>query len=124
MEKYRLIKVEETHDDVRCVRLRKPRMEELEVYQMADELTDLVVKQGCRKMALSLGPEAPDCMYSVFLAKLIMVQRNLHERGGEMLLCEVGPVTQTIFQACRLDAQFHFVTDFTAALARWGGQPQ
>jgi anti-anti-sigma factor len=118
MERYRNIKVEH-HGEVCCVRLRRPRLDEIEIYQTADELIDLCVRQGCRKLALSLGPEPPDCMYSVFLAKLIMIQRTLNEQGGEMVLCEVAPVVKTLFEACRLDNQFTFVPDFPAALARW-----
>jgi hypothetical protein len=118
MERYRYIDVER-RGEAFCVRLRRPRLEETEIYQTADELIELCTGQGCRKLALSLGPEPPDCMYSVFLAKLITVQRALHERAGEMVLCEVPPVVKTIFDACRLDRQFLFVPDFPAALARW-----
>ena len=118
MERYHFIRVDR-RGDVFCVRLGRTRLDEAEIYQLADELIDLCVIQGCRKLALSLGPEPPDCMYSVFLAKLISVQRTLREHRGEMVLAEVGPVVQTIFEACRLDNQFHFVPDFAAAITRW-----
>jgi hypothetical protein len=120
MDPYRLITVER-QGDVFCVRLRRPRLEEPEIYQFADEVLDLCTSQGCRRLALSLGPGRPDCMYSVFLSKLVTVQRRLHELGGEMVLCEVAPVVQTIFEAAKLDTQFLFVPDFAAALARWAG---
>jgi anti-anti-sigma factor len=122
MDRYRYVTVER-QGDVYCVRLRRARLDEGEIYQLADELIDLCLVQGCRKLALSLGPEPPDCMYSVFLAKLITVQRTLHEHRGEMVLCEVGPAVRTIFEACRLDRQFRFAPDFATAVARWDEEP-
>jgi hypothetical protein len=118
MDRFRLITVER-HGDVFCVRLRSARLEELEMYQFADEMDDLIVTEGCRKLALSLGPSRPDCMYSVFLAKLIGIQRRAQEHGGEMVLCDVAPVVWSIFEAAKLDQQFVRVADFAAARARW-----
>ena len=49
--------------------------------QLADEVVDLI-DGGCRKLVFTLGPESLQCLYSVFLAKLVMFQRVLRERGG------------------------------------------
>ncbi len=114
---HRLIDVQ-LRGDVWCVRLRRSRLEEPEVYELANELIGLA-DEGCRKLALGLGPGAPDCIYSVFLAKLMTVQRVLGEHGGAMVLCEVGPVTRTVFEASRLDDQFRFLPDFDAAVAHF-----
>ena len=114
---YRFIAAEQ-RGDVWCVRLRCARLEEAEVYELANELLGLV-HAGCRHLALSLGPAAPDCIYSVFLAKLMTVQRVLGEQGGAMVLCEVSPVTHTVFEASRLDDQFRFLPDFDAAVAHF-----
>ena len=72
---------------------------------------------GCRKVALSLGPKPPDCLYSVFLGKLISVQRRLQEKGRRLLLCEAGSEVQSIFAACKLLDHFTFAADFDAAAA-------
>jgi anti-anti-sigma factor len=117
---YRHIKVE-TQGDVFCVRLRNPRMDENAIFQFADELVSLAKQDGCRKLALSLGPAPPDCLYSVFLAKLVMVQRVHNESGGEMVLCDVTPPVKSTFDATQLDRRFTFVPDFDAAVARWSG---
>jgi anti-anti-sigma regulatory factor len=116
---YRLIAVER-RGDVCCVRLRLARMDEAEVYELANELLALA-DEGCPKVALSLGPDGPACMYSVFLAKLMTVQRVFGERGGELVLCEVSPVTRTAFAASRLDEKFQFLPDFDAAVAHFAG---
>jgi anti-anti-sigma factor len=105
--------------EVCCVRLCHRRLDEPMIYELAGELRALVEDDVCRKMALSLGPDAPECMYSIFLAKLITLQRLLRERQGELVLCHVQPMVRDIFAACGLDQLFEFVPDFEAALARW-----
>ena len=117
---YRHIKVE-TRGGVFCVRLRNPRMDENAIFQLGEELVALAKQDGCRRLALSLGPVPPDCLYSVFLAKLVMVQRVHNENGGEMVLCDITPLVKSIFDVTHLDRKFTFVPDFDAAVARWSG---
>jgi anti-anti-sigma factor len=109
----------EHRGDVFCVRLRRPRLDEPELSELAEELLGLVRRDGCRKLALSLGPRPPEFLYSVFLAKLISLQRVLREHGGEIVLCHAGPEVRSIFEACCLDALFLFLPDFEAAVAHW-----
>ncbi|HEY7158729.1 MAG TPA: STAS domain-containing protein [Gemmataceae bacterium] len=109
----------ERRGDVFCVRLRQPRLEEAAIYELSAELRDLVTNDGCRTMALSLGPESPECLYSIFLAGLITLQRVLREHGGELMLCHAQPDVRDIFKACGLDPLFHFLPDFEAAVAHW-----
>lgn len=113
---YRQISFERTKD-VLCVRLRRNRMEEQEIVAMAEELLSLINEHGCRKMIFCLGPGALDCLYSVFMATLVMLRRHLIERGGVLKLCEVSPQTQEIFEACHLQQYFDFEPDRATALA-------
>jgi anti-anti-sigma factor len=122
MNPSRLTEVER-RGDVFCVRLRRPRLDEPEIGELAEELLGLVRNDGCRKLALSLGPRPPEFLYSVFLAKLISLQRNLRERGGEIVLCQAGPDVRSIFEACCLDTLFPFLPDFDAAVAHWASPP-
>jgi hypothetical protein len=115
---YRYLEVER-RADVFCVRLRQSRLDEAMIHELAGELRSLVEEQSCRRMALSLGPDSPECLYSVFLAKLISLNRVLREHDGELLLCEVAPVVRDIFAACCLERLFHFVPDFGAAVKHW-----
>jgi anti-anti-sigma factor len=110
----------ERQGDVFCVRLCKHQMDEPDILEMADEVVALIDKQGCRKMVLSLGPGELDCLYSVFLAKLVMIRRHLTERGGVLKLCEASPETIGVFEACRLADYFEFVPDKATALAALG----
>jgi hypothetical protein len=109
----------ERRGDVFCVRLRQLRLEEAAIYELFTELRSLVTSDGCRKMALSLGPQSPECLYSIFLAKLITLQRVLREHDGELLLCQASDDVHAIFESCCLDRLFHFLPDFEAAVAHW-----
>jgi hypothetical protein len=109
----------ERRGDVFCTRLRHPQLDEPMIHELAGELRQLVIEESCRKLALSLGPDAPQCLYSVFLAKLITLQRVLNEHEGELLLCNVSPPVRSIFATCCLDQLFRFIPDFDAAVALW-----
>jgi hypothetical protein len=115
MNQYRFITVEQ-RGDAACVRLKKTRIDETEIYEMGGELVDLCESGGCRKLALSLGPQPPDCLYSVFLAKLITIRNTLRKHGGQFVLCELSPVAYSVFEACLLHREFTFAPDFDAAV--------
>ena len=95
---YRHIVVERKID-VFCIHLRQRKLDESEIYALADELLHLISAEGCRKMVISLGPDEPQCLYSVFLAKLISVRRHLMEKGGALKLCEAGSAVTDVFAA-------------------------
>jgi len=105
--------------DVTYVGLKKHHLGESEVLELADEVVGLI-HGGCRKMAFSLGPGALECLFSVFLAKLVMFQRVLRERGGALVLCDVTPEVLGVFKACRLDELFQFAPDRCGAAAALG----
>jgi hypothetical protein len=112
---FQYIKVDR-QGDVFCVRLRQRRFEESEVYQLSEELLSLVSEQNCRRMALSLGPEEPECLYSVLLAKLITLRRRLLESGGELRICDASPAVREAFEACQLKEYFDFTPDMQGAV--------
>lgn len=107
----------EHRQGVCCVRLLRRRLDEVEVYKLGDELIGLVGDPACRKMALSLGPEPPECLYSVLLARLLTLRRKLQEAGGALVLCEVGAEALDVFEAARLKEYFTFAPDLPAAIA-------
>ena len=107
----------EQRGEVFCVRLRRFRIDEPDIPNLASELITLGSTPGCKKVVLSLGPRPPECLYSVFRAKLMTVQRRLTEHGSSLVLCEVSPEVLGIFQVCRFAEHFQFVPDFDAATA-------
>jgi hypothetical protein len=105
----------EVRGNLRCVRLAHPRFEEGQIDALANEILAVGAEDGCSRVVLSLGPKPPDCLYSVFLGKLISVQRRLREKGRQLMLCEACPSVMAIFSACKLVEHFTFVADFEAA---------
>jgi hypothetical protein len=105
--------------DVFCVRFRSHHMSEADILETADELLGLISKDGCRKMVLSLGPGEIECLYSVFLAKLVMVRRHLAEGNGRLKIAEASNATIGVFEACRLREYFEFEPDVPTAVAHF-----
>jgi anti-anti-sigma regulatory factor len=104
-------------DDVFCVLMRQRKLTETEVQEFTEELLSLIQDQGCRKLVLSLGPGSPDCLYSIFLAKLFAVRRRITELGGVMKLCDVTEDVLGVFDACHLKDFFDFAPDQESARA-------
>jgi hypothetical protein len=104
----------EVRDGVYRVNFRNRRLDEVELADLTDELLGLI-DDGCRLLALSFGPEPPLFLYSVFLARLVTLQRMLREQSGSLILCDLKPEVLRIFEACRLDLQFRFARDLDEA---------
>ena len=115
IDTYRLIRVE-CRDQVFCVRLKNTRLEEIDIKEFGEEMISLSDLHGCRFLALSLGPQTPHCLFSVFLSRLVTVRNAFQKLGGAFVLCEVGPQTYSAFTACRLQDEFVFLPDFAAAV--------
>ena len=77
---YRQIETEQ-HGDVYCLGLRDPRLRFTELDELIAELDRFVAESQCRKLVFLLGPEEPQCLYSLFLAKLVSLQRRLQAKG-------------------------------------------
>ena len=103
-----------------CVRLKGGNLDEEGLERLNAEMGRLIDEEGCRKMVLSLGPGDLDCLYSVFLAKLINLQRRLESVGGSVVLSEVSSNTQDVFRATGLDRFFKFFADQTSAVQSFG----
>ena len=102
--------------EVFCVGLTQRKLSETQVIEMADEVVSLIIDQGCRRLACRLGPDPLDCLYSIFMAKLVMIRRRLRECNGQMRLCEVPEPVMGIFEACRLNTYFEFEPTQEAAV--------
>ncbi|MCC6418746.1 MAG: hypothetical protein IT429_10965 [Gemmataceae bacterium] len=112
---YRHIEVERA-GDVYCARLRQSRMDEDGLYELADELNDVAARDDCLKLVLSLGPETPEFLYSVFLAKLVALQRRFRARGGKLKLADLSEETVRVFDVCHLTPLFDFAPDRASAV--------
>jgi hypothetical protein len=116
MDNYRLINVDR-QEDVACIRLKKTRLDETEIILLGDEILHAASQSLRPRVALSLGgQQAPECMYSIFLAKLISLRNAMRRQEGDFVLVEVGPVAYAVFEACHLHKEFAFLPDFAAAV--------
>lgn len=113
---YRFIDVDE-QDGVVCVRLRQLILSDQELEALGAEIARLVDEHGSRKLVLTLGPEEPQCLYSVFLAKLVNLQKRLETDGGVLALAQLSPAAMSIFHAAGLDKFFRFFPNAAAARA-------
>jgi hypothetical protein len=114
---YRYIDVDR-QAPVFCVRLKKSSFNEVELEELGAEIARLVDEEGCRRLVLALGPEEPHCLYSVFLAKLVNLQKRLENDDGVLAIAELSSTGQAIFQAAGLERFFRFFAN--AAEARAG----
>jgi anti-anti-sigma factor len=115
-ETYRQLDTEQV-GDVYCLRLRHARLEAGGLEELMAEIDQLMDGKGCRKVVFSLGPQEPECMYSIFLAKLVSLQKRLQQAGGGLIIAEASAEVQKIFEACRLRDLFTFLPDRAAAVA-------
>jgi hypothetical protein len=106
--------------DVFCVRLRKPRIEDHQLDDLGAELARLLDEENCRKMVLNLGPEEPQCLISVFLAKLINLQRRLDGMSGALTFAHASDYTRNIFRIAGIEKFFHFYPDQQSAVQSLG----
>lgn len=115
MSSFKLISYEKQGSTL-CIRFKNLRPSELEIQDSFQEIKKVIQDEKATKVALSLGPNM-ECMYSVFLGKMISIQRQLNELGGKLVVCHVSPQVKAIFVACKLDDRFHFAADFPTAVA-------
>jgi hypothetical protein len=106
----------ERNGDVYCVRLRAPRVEDSQLDELGAELARLIDEENCQKMVLNLGPEEPQCLISVFLAKLINLQRRFEGMNGALALAQASEDTRNIFRIAGIEKFFHFFPDEQSAL--------
>ncbi len=106
----------ERRGNVHCVRLKKRRLSELDLLEVGEELAQLIAEENCRQLAFGLGNDQFDCLYSMFLGKLVATRRMILEQDGHMHLAEVGPASLGVLKTCRLTDLFEVHADMDAAV--------
>ncbi len=110
----------EPHGSALCVRLKAPSLDEAGMEEFSAETARLLDEQDCHKLVLCLGPAEPDCLYSVFLAKLIHLKRRLELAGGDLVIAQASDNVRHIFAASGLEKFFTFHADLPAAFKALG----
>ncbi len=102
--------------DIFCVSLQRPDIPEDSLEELGAELARLVDEENGRKIVMNLGPEEPECLFSVFLAKLIQLQRRLEGLGGKLVLAHASAAVRSIFAAAGIETFFAFHPDQQSAV--------
>jgi anti-anti-sigma factor len=105
----------ERDGDVHCISFRDHNMDEPSIRAMSDEVETMILKDGCRKLVISLGPLR--CLYSVLIARLIKVRQAMAAQAGRLKLCDVTPESMNVFIQCQLQDYFEFTKDRASAIA-------
>jgi hypothetical protein len=103
-------------DNIYCVRLQRSSVPDHHLDDLGAELARLIDEENCRWMILHLGPDEPECLLSVFLAKLINLQRRLESLGGDLSLAQVSENTRLIFRLAGIEKLFQFYENEDDAL--------
>jgi len=96
-------------------------------FQNAKILTDRSVLEMGNRIVASIDslPDPPrlvisfegiQFLSSAGIGKLIMIQRKVKERGGELVLCDMNSTTQDAFRVARLQDFFKFRPDVPSAV--------
>lgn len=112
----RMITVEH-RGPVFCVRLKFKRMSDVDLFDLGEELDALVLEDGCRLMALALGHDQIECLYSAFIGRLMTLRKLILEHGGHLKLCEVGPASLGVLKTCKLVEMFDIHEDLDSTVA-------
>jgi hypothetical protein len=113
---YRQLAVEQV-GDVWCLGLHRPRLGVGGLEELVADIDQFMAHTPCRNVVFSLGPEEPECLYSIFLAKLVTLQKRLRATGGALIIAQASEDVRKIFAACRLDDLFSFTPDRGDAIA-------
>ena len=106
----------ERRDAFFIVKLVRPAYDDAALDQMGNELARLLDEEGCRSVILSLGPDDPKCLFSIFLARLVNLKKRLELAGGTLALTDVSVDTKKIFQVAGIEKFFQFHDTVEAAL--------
>ncbi|MFO0865312.1 MAG: STAS domain-containing protein [Gemmataceae bacterium] len=113
---YRHLEVERI-GDVAVARLTHREYNDLTLDEMNAELARPIDEDGCRSLVVVFGPREPECLYSVFLAKLLNLHRRLESNGGRLILSQVPPLALNVIRTSGLERFFHIERDQESALA-------
>ena len=75
--------------------------EETAITSLSEELQAVTVQPDCRKLILNFS--GVELITSAMLGKLISTNRRMDEKGGTMIMCEMGDNLRTVFQTTKLD---------------------
>ena len=75
-------------------------LDDLTVSRIADELYGVADRPDCQCLLLNFASVVQ--LSSVMLGKLLMLRRKMESKGGTIMLCDIGPEVQDVFETTKL----------------------
>lgn len=89
-------------DDVWVVRFLDQQLSGDLPDQLGADLYDVAAQQDCSKILLSFA--GVDFLASDMLGKVVVLNKKMKQKGGQLALCEVCPYIRQILVTTRLDS--------------------
>ena len=110
-------------DGISVVSFNEPTiLDAFHVAAVAEELLELVEKQGIRRMVIDLG--SVKMLTSQALGMLLTVRQKLSEKNGKVVISGIDPMLYRVFKITNLQAVFDFFENNDMAVAALRDQPQ
>jgi len=92
-------------------------LDESNIQEIGQQLTDLIEKQYKVKMLLNF--ENVEYLSSAALGKLITINKRIREENGKLKLCCIRPQIYEVFKITKLNKLFDIYDDEERALMRF-----
>lgn len=89
-------------------------LDEQNIQLIGEQLFSLVDEAGRRKLLLNFGNV--EYLSSAALAKLITLNKKLHQAGGRLILCNISDQIYEVFEITRLNKLFNIHREEQEAL--------
>ncbi len=99
----------------------KKILDEANIQEIGDELTQLVTKD--HRIKLLLNFENVEYLSSAALGKLISLHKRVREHNGQLKLCGIRPEIYEVFKITKLNLLFEIYDDEELALKTFKGSP-
>lgn len=97
----------------------KKILDEANIQEIGDELTQLVTKD--HRIKLLLNFENVEYLSSAALGKLISLHKRVREHNGQLKLCGIRPEIYEVFKITKLNLLFEIYDDEELALKTFKG---
>jgi anti-anti-sigma factor len=95
--------------EVVLARISRPLGKDNEVLAVGEALFDLLDRDGCRKLVVSLA--GAEGVGTAMLGKLILLHKKAEAAGGRLALCGIGPELYPVLAVARLTQLFSIYGD-------------
>jgi anti-sigma B factor antagonist len=107
------------HGDVTIIRFIASRiLDSITIQQLGDSLFRIVDEEGASKLVVNLAEVS--FLSSAALNRLILLKKKVQQQGGQLMLVELKPEIQRVFEISRLDTFFDILDQQTTALEQLG----